>query len=609
MPRRSLSDLRYALRRRARRGRYALEDLGYTLRRSGRRISAGLERRRSALTLRTQHRIVAGLTAAIVLLLLVVFAVPSLPCQAPGGSECQPDDEAIALVPGDSSAYVHVDTDRDTEQYERAIAVAERLPAVSGQIIARLPAPSGVRVDYRRDVAPWLGGEAALALISAGDGTSPTVLLEIGDQDGASRFVQRLAGGGSTRAHRGVDVIRERGIAVATVDDFVVAGREAQVKSVIDTGAGGPTLADAGWVDELRDGFPDLRLAELLVSEDGAGELFAPGAPLGSFEAFVDARATRGAGAALVATDNELELDVDSLLDPERAEGAPGFFAAFPTFDPSLADEASENALAYMALGSPARSVAGLFAQATAESPGLAAGFEQFAKRLRRAGDLSLERELLPLLSSEAAVWLEPRGAGEGPAGTAEQELPGVEGGPPQPPATTPTLGAPFVTMVVDEVDSEQATRALARLQRPIATALDPGRSLQAPVFEQQRIDGVEAQSLRVSPTVTLTYAATDGRLVISTDPAGVRQVLDDGSGLEGSERFEHATDGLPGDVSALAYLNLEGLLRLAELAGLGADPAYASFSEELGRLDALAVAVRHEDDEIDTELRLTVGG
>ena len=608
MPRRSLSDLRYALRRRARRGRYALEDLGYALRRSTRRVSSGVGRRWSGLTLRARHRIVAGLAAAVAVVLLAVFAVPNLPCQLPGGSQCQPDDEAIALVPGDSPAYAHLVTDPDSEQYDRAAAVGQRVPAIAEQIVARLPAPSGARIDYRREVAPWLGGEAALALIPAGEGSSrPTALLEIGDTDGASRFVDRLGGGGSPEEHRGVDVVRGGAAAAATVDDFVVVGREAEVKSVIDTEAGGPSLRDAGWVDELRDEFPDLRLAELLVSAEGADELFAPGAALGSFEVFVNARATRGAGAALVVTDDGLELDIDSLLDSERVSGAPGFFGAFPGFEPALADEPSENALAYMALGDPARSVVGLFAQATAESPGLAAGFEEFAKRLRKAGGVSLERELLPLLSSQSAVWVEPRGGGGGEAGGPEAELPGGEGAPAQPPAATPSLGAPFVTMVVDEVDSEQATRALARLQRPIAKALEPDRNLQAPVFDQQRIDGVEAQSLRVSPTVELTYAVIDGRLVISTDPAGVRQVLGDDSTLEGSDRFEGATEGLADDVSALGYLNVEGLLQLAEQAGLGADPAYASFSGELRRLDALGVAVRQDDDQIGTELRLTI--
>ena len=45
---------------------------------------------------------------------IALVAVPNLPCQAPGGDECAPPDDAIELVPGDSLAYLHADTDPDT---------------------------------------------------------------------------------------------------------------------------------------------------------------------------------------------------------------------------------------------------------------------------------------------------------------------------------------------------------------------------------------------------------------------------------------------------------------------------------------------------------------
>ena len=362
------------------------------------------------------------------------------------------------------------------------------------------------------------------------------------------------------------------------------------------------------WVDELRDEFGDLRLAEMFVSEDGVDELFAPGAPLGSFEAFVNARATRGAGAALAATDDGLALDVSSLLDSERAENAPGFFAAFPGFEPGLADEATRTPSPTWRWATPPAASRGCSPRRPrshrAWRPGSRTSPSACARPAASASSVSCCRAAVLAGGGGSS---RGGGAGGGQGGAAEAGAAGRREAAPQPPATTPSLGAPFVTMVVDEVDTEQAIRALARLQRSIATALDPDRSLQAPVFDEQRIDGVEAQSLRVSPTVELTYAVFDGRLAISTDPEGIEQVVGDGSSLEGSDRFESATDGLSDEVSALAYLNIEGLLRSPSWPA-GADPAYASFSDELRRLDALAVAVRQDDDRIDTELRLAVG-
>jgi hypothetical protein len=585
----SFEDLRYAIRRRVRRGRYVLEDASYAARRSVRRATSGARGSWSGFTLRTRYRIAGALVVLALVAAIALIAVPDLPCGWPGGGECAPDDEAITLVPGDSTAYVHVVTARSAEQYEQAEALAERFPTVIQQVVDRLPTPRGASFDYQRDVAPWLGGEAALALVPAGGGKPrTTVLLEVADERGASRFVERIAGRDpETESHDGVEVRLARGgVAVAVVGGFVVAGPEAQVRRVIDTEAGGHPLGDSESANEVLDALPELRLAELYVSEDGADELLAPGSPLGSLEAFVNAEATVGAGAAVVAKDDALELEIHSALDPERAENAPGFFAAFPSFEPALAGELSEGALSYLALGDPERSIADLLGQATAEAPAIAAGFEDVVKRVRKAGGVNLERQVLPLLTSQAAVAVEPTRAG----GAA-------------------IAGVPFVSLIVDDVDEERARRALAELQVPIAKALDPSTSLQAPVFKQEEIDGVEARSLRISPAVELTYAIVDGRLVISTDPEGVRRVAGGDGSLDDSDRFEDATEGLPDDVSALLYLNLGGLLGLAEQAGLGEDPAYALFAEEFRKLEGLGLAVRSGEDEIDTTIRVSVGG
>lgn len=587
-----------------------LEDASYATRRAGRRVSSGARGSWSGLTLRARHRIVAAVAILAVVVAIALIAVPNLPCAAPGGDVCPPDDDAIALVPGDATAYARVDTDPGTEQYERAADLAERLPTLTEQIIERLPTPRGASIDYARDVAPWLGDEAALALVpSGGRRPEPTLLLEAGNEARAERFVDELAGPGArTERHGDVEVRRAGGgLAAALVGGFVVAGPHAQVGRVIDTDAGEHSLEDSDPASDALDGLPDLRLAELYVSEDGADALLAPGRPLGSFEAFVNARATVGAAAALVAEDGGLKLEIHSVLDPERAESAPGFFAAFPSFEPQLAGELSEGALAYLALGDPQRSIADLLSQATAEAPAIAKGFEDVGDRLKQAGKVDLERDVLPLLTSQAAVAVEPSRGGGG-AGAPEAEAPGGGEAPPVGPETVGTAGVPFVSLVVDDVDEEQATKTLSGLQAPIAKALDPGRSLQAPVFKEEQVDGVTARSLRISPTVDLTYAIVDGKLVISTDPDGVEQVASDGSSLEDSDTYESATNGFPDAVSALLYLNVAGLLRLAEQAGLAEDPGYALFAEEFRRLEGLGVAVERGEDELDTEIRLTVG-
>jgi hypothetical protein len=117
------------------------------------------------LSIYTRRRIgvVAGVVGAVVLIDLV--AVPALPCEAPGGGTCPPADDAIKLVPADALAYVHVNLDPGTEQFQRADEVASRLPTIVSELTsrleARLPGPRGSPPDFGRDIEPWFGGEAA----------------------------------------------------------------------------------------------------------------------------------------------------------------------------------------------------------------------------------------------------------------------------------------------------------------------------------------------------------------------------------------------------------------------------------------------------------------
>ena len=149
----------------------------------------------------------------------------------------------------------------------------------------------------------------------------------------------------------------------------------------------------------------------------------------------------------------------------------------------------------------------------------------------------------------------------------------------------------------------------MARLQGPIAQALNPSTSLQAPVVSEREVDGLTAQSVRLSPTVDLTYAIDGSTLVAATDPAAVKQLASGEGGLDEEELFDRATDGLPGELSMLGYLDLGGLIALGESAGLSEDPAYVTFASEIQRLEALGLAIQSSPDELSTDARLIVGG
>jgi len=542
------------------------------------------------LSIYTRRRlgVAAGLLATVALIWLV--ALPALPCRAPGGNVCPPSDHAIELVPDDALAYVHLNLDRDGDQLEAAQSVASRVPTLAQQAIGRLasalPGPNGASLDFRRDVEPWLGGEAALAILPAGGRVAQEVqLLRVGDEGDARKFASSIASGKPrASSYRGVEIqVDRRGLATAIVGGFLAIGTRGGVREVIDAQSGADhtgSLADDRLAAEARDALPDDRLADLYLSKDGTSRLVAdPSSPLATLAAVVNPGASRGVAAALVASDQGLELDIRSILDPGRVPAHPGFFSVFPSFEPELAASLPPDSLGYLGIGDPGRAIGSLLGQASASEPGLAAALGGVAKGVKALEGVGLERQLAPALGGEAAFALAPS-----PRGGSR---------------------TPILIFVGSGIDEELATKALVRLQGPVAKAL--GSSRRAPAFSRQRVGGVTVHSLRLSSTLDLSYAIVDQALVIATDPAGVRALSPGGPGLDDADPFREATAGLPSEVSTLGYLDLGGLIAIAERAGLAGDPAYETFAPEIRRLRALGLSVQASSHELSTDIRLVV--
>ena len=578
---------------------YTIGDAAYAVGRFPLAVARGAREFWLSLSVFTRRRLVlaVGVIAAIAVIGLV--AVPALPCQAPGGDVCPPADDAVGLVPEDALVYAHVNVDPGTEQYDDAKDVAGRIPALAAQatqrLLERLPGPGGGPPDFARDIQPWFGGEAAVAIVPVGGRAAEEVqLLEVSNDDAARKYAQEVATGQPRpAAYRDVQVnVDRRGLATAIVGGFLAIGRESGVRDVIDAQSGAKgtgSLADDPAADAARGALPHKRLADVYLSEDGIARLVTnPRGPLSTFGAVVNPGASRGVAAAAVASGDGLEVEIRSELDPARAKAHPGFFSAFPSFSPTLAGSLPEGSLGYVGIGNPGKTFQSLLAQATAEQPGLAAAVGDLVRRVRQLGGVNLAKDLLPTLGGEAAFALEPNPSKPG----------GQNGG----------QASPFLEFIGADVDTGQTSQALARLQGPIAKALNPGAGGQAPVFSQHKVGDVTSHSLQVSPTVDLTYAIVESALVVATDPAGIRQAVAGQGGLDGTDSYGAATDGLGGDRSVLAYLNLGGLVTLAEQAGLAEDPAYVTFAQEIRRLEAVGLAVRSSSDELATDARLIIG-
>jgi hypothetical protein len=141
-----------------------------------------------------RHRIVAGVIVAAVAALIWFVLIPVAPCGFPGGDSCPPADDAIALVPADALAYVHLDVDPESDQFASASLIADRIPLLSRIAVDAVNGVAGVNVDYGRQIEPWAGGELALAALPAGLRGERVLMIEADDTDGAEKFATELLG-------------------------------------------------------------------------------------------------------------------------------------------------------------------------------------------------------------------------------------------------------------------------------------------------------------------------------------------------------------------------------------------------------------------------------
>jgi hypothetical protein len=221
---------------------------------------------------------------------------------------------------------------------------------------------------------------------------------------------------------------------------------------------------------------------------------------------------------------------------------------------------------------------------------------DALVKQVKNLGGVDPKGPLLRALGGEAAFAVEPSPGGAGQANNGA--LP--------PAGSLPGSKTPFLLFVGTGIDQKPAGRALAGLEKPLANALNSKNGAQG--FSTHKIAGVSAHSLHLSSTVDLTYAIVESALVVATDPAGVKQIASGKDRLGDAEAYQAATGELPESVSALGYLNLQGLVSLAEGAGLAQNPAYATFAPEIRRLEALGLGVQSSSSQLATDLRLVVG-
>jgi hypothetical protein len=330
----------------------------------------------------------------------------------------------------------------------------------------------------------------------------------------------------------------------------------------------------------VLDELPEHYVASAWLAPDGISNLIADSrSSLSALTPLLSPGASEGAALSLGASDDgdSFELAVRSAIDPKRAKGAPGFFAAFPEFEPKLPERLPAESLAYLGFSAPGKTIQALLDQASSEAPGIADAFDSLTENLSERSGLDFTGDLVDALGDEAALTLDATSSA-GSSSSAGQPF-------------------PYLSFISSGVDEDGLREALAALQGPLGESTE------------QQVDGVDTRTLEVSPTIAVTYAIVDGLAIAATSPDGISAIASDsGDDLDGDERYEAATDGFPDESSLIGYVDLHDIVGLAEQLGLAEDPVYATFAGEFRRLDALAFTVSSDDNVLATDARLRIG-
>jgi hypothetical protein len=502
----------------------------------------------------------AALLAGLVV--LVVFLLIR------GSGPAPPATGAAALVPSDALAYVNVSLDPGRPAVRHAVSLAERFPdfpLAAAAVQTRLGAVlgGGRSVDLISQIHPWLGNEAALALLNTPTSTAGSLLvLDVRDHARARAFV-RGQGATAHGVYRGTALLAyPTGSELAFVSHFLVLGQDASVRAAIDVNAGSTrSLAGSAVYQRAAATEPDGRVLDAYASLAGVRRvLAAQGGVIGALGALLYQPALQGVAISLSPASGGARVTVHSALDPGLARVSSPSTAAFTPTLQNVMPTGSILMLDVVGLDRLAPSV--LNAGAVA---GVAGGIGPLLSRLGAA--LGAEgvnvHDVTSIFHPETAV------------------------------SIVPHAGSPTLVIVARTTHAAQVRTELAQLEVPLAQLFTPPSSGpgKVPVFNDRAVAGITVHQLALSGGLELDYAVFHGLVVISTSLQGVSAVAQRSHALSSDPGFRFVLGSRPSRVTSLVYLDFGRLLALGQQTGLTSSPRFRALLGDLEKVTAIGLS------------------
>ena len=493
-----------------------------------------------------------------------------------GGGEAPPATGAAKLVPADALLYVHLSTDRSRPAVRRALALVGRLsdwPLLSGALTNRIGAPLG---------APWLGREAALALLDTPGSTAGSLLvLDVRNRRQANAYV---AGASPAGTYDRVPLFRERsGAVLAFASHYLLSGQAASVRAALDVASRrAPSLAAGSAYQQAAAGEPADRVLDAYASVGGVRRVLEPRRGLlGALGLLLDNPALSGVTISASAVSGGLRMRIHEALYPAAAR------ASTPPreFTPTLASALPSGSTLLLDVHGLARAAPRILAAAA--TAGLAGRVGPLLARLGSA--LAAEGvdipQILRIFSGESAVAISPSGSGRG------------------------ARRAPALVIVSRTTHPQGTSALLAGLEAPLAQLFPPPASGagQAPELGDIQVAGVTVHQLALAPGLQLDFAVFRGLVVVSTSVQAIAGVARHAATLAGTSGYQATLADSPGRVTSLLYFDFNQLLGLGERTGLIRGAAMLALRPDLQRIRAVGLTSTSGESDTTSELFLQI--
>ncbi len=482
-------------------------------------------------------------------------------------------DRAAALAPAETDVYVNIYLQPSAGQQMNLGGLIGRLPGFADeasldekidQVVGNLLASSGIELDYRTQIKPWLGSQVALAAWATDTEPGVVAIIDVKDVDAAGQALEDLAGDpGLVENYKGVEIRTTDDGAYALVDDFLVMSETAaNIEAVVDVRNGAASLSGRSEYSSAMSDLPSDHLASAFVDIVGIAEATDMGQQLSAFST---------AGATLVAERDGLRLSGHAPFDVAGAASSATAGFGLGGEPSSLVDWMPQDTIAELVVFGLRQTLedAEAAAATTPEGQELVSGLDTFRALASFGLGIDVDADLLPLLDREVGV-----------------ALSGLDG------------DLPRGQLLLRPEDPAAGEAALRRVVERLTVV---GATARTEMHESDEIT-----ALTIPATIELAYAVRDGIIIIGT---GVEDVIASLDAHAGGDTLASAADYVRAFEVAGSRAGNEGFVDVSgaiELMG-GAVDLPADARDILSRIGTLGFTAPSRDDQIEFHAVLTV--